>query len=85
MAAMVVATSQSTICQCMPSVSVTPHCFCWQGLVVVKGDGHSEVRHGEDRHGNPVKSDSRSLTQNSSSFLLLEDFTRPGSQLSWVK
>lgn len=48
-------------------------------------DGHSEVRQGEDRHGNPVKSDSRSLTQNSSSFLLLEDFTRPGSQLSWVK
>lgn len=48
-------------------------------------DGHSEVRHGEERHGKHMKSDTRSLTQNSSSFLFLEDFTRPGSQLSWVK
>lgn len=48
-------------------------------------DGHNEVMPGScsRARGKAVKSNSSSLAQSSGSFLLLEDFTRPGSQQSW--
>lgn len=51
-------------------------------------DRRAEVRRGEAAVcvpvcGNPVKPNSSNLTPNSGSFLLLEDFTRPGSEQSW--